>query len=90
VIRDAATTVVLANVLGLRESSVMSLITSRAQNITHTATNEDVSERKKAFWHPVLATHARTGVAYLLPSRFDGSAARHSHGTDAVGLLEEV
>jgi hypothetical protein len=43
VIRNAAATVKLAYVLGLRESSVMSLLT-RAQNITHTETNEGVSE----------------------------------------------
>jgi hypothetical protein len=39
----AAATVVLAYVLGLRDSSVMSL-TTRAQNITHTATNQDVTK----------------------------------------------
>jgi hypothetical protein len=33
----------LAYVLGLRESSVISLST-RAQNITHTATNKGISE----------------------------------------------
>jgi hypothetical protein len=43
VMRDAAATVVLAYVLGLRESSVMSL-TTRSQNITHTATKEGVRE----------------------------------------------
>jgi hypothetical protein len=42
VIRNAAATVRIAYVLGLRESSVMSLST-RAQNITHTTTNEGVS-----------------------------------------------
>jgi hypothetical protein len=42
-IRNAAATVVLAYILGLRESSVMSL-TTRAQNITHTAIDEGVSE----------------------------------------------
>jgi hypothetical protein len=41
--RNAAATVVLAYVLGLRESFVISL-TTREQNITHTATNEGVSE----------------------------------------------
>jgi hypothetical protein len=73
VIWNAAAKVMLAYVLGLRESSVMSLST-RAQNITHTATNEGVSE---GMYHAVAATHvhARIGVA-LLPSRSHGSIPR--------------
>jgi site-specific recombinase XerC len=69
VIRDAAT-VILAYVLGLRESSVMSL---PAENITHTATKMTVRlviVKGKALRHAVLETYARTGVANL-PSPID-------------------
>jgi hypothetical protein len=69
VIRDAAA-VILAYVLGLRESSVMSL---PAENITHTAAKMTVRlvlVKGKALRHAVLATYARTGVA-TLPSPID-------------------
>jgi hypothetical protein len=69
VIRDAAA-VILAYVLGLRESSVMSL---PAENITHTAANMTVRlvlVKGKELRHAVLATKARTGVA-ILPSPID-------------------
>jgi hypothetical protein len=59
---DAAA-VILANVLGLRESSVMSL---SAKKITHTAAKMTVRlvlVKGKAIRHAVLATYARTGVA---------------------------
>jgi hypothetical protein len=59
VIQDAAA-VILAYVLGLRESSVMSL---PAENITMLVTG-------KALRHAVLTTYARTGVA-TLPSPID-------------------
>jgi hypothetical protein len=78
--RDAPATVVLAYVLGLRESSVMSR-TTRAQNITHTVTKEGVSEGIKnavQATHAVEATYApaRTGVVTYLPSHSDGSIAQ--------------
>jgi site-specific recombinase XerC len=69
VIRDAAA-VILAYVLGLRKSSVMSL---PAENITHTAAKMTVRlmfVKGKALRHAVLATYARTGVANL-PSPID-------------------
>jgi hypothetical protein len=68
-------------VLELRESSVISL-TTRAQNITHTAANEGVLVKGKALWKAVPATHAQTGVANI-PSRFDllqkWTALRHEY-----------
>jgi hypothetical protein len=69
VIRDAAA-VILAYVLGLRESSVMSL---PAENNTQTAakiTVRLVLVDGKALRHAVLATYARTGAA-TLPSPID-------------------
>jgi hypothetical protein len=69
VIRDAAAAI-LAYVLGLRESSDMSL---PAENITHAAAKMTVRlvlEKGKALRHVVLATYARTGVANL-PSPID-------------------
>jgi site-specific recombinase XerC len=69
VIRDAAA-VILAYLLGLRESSVISLPT---ENITHTAakiTVRLVLVKGKAFLHAMPATYARTGVANL-PSIID-------------------
>jgi hypothetical protein len=65
VIRDAAA-VILAYVLGLHESSVMSL---PAENITHTAAKMTVRlvlVKGKALRYAVPATYARTGVAILL------------------------
>jgi hypothetical protein len=64
VIRDAAA-VILAYVLVLRESSVMSLL---AENITHTAaklTVRLVLVKGKTLRHAELATYARTGVANI-------------------------
>jgi hypothetical protein len=64
-IRDAAA-VIFAYVLGLRESSVMSL---PAENKTHTAAKMTVRlvlVKGKELRHAVLATNARTGVAILL------------------------
>jgi site-specific recombinase XerC len=69
VLRDSAE-VILAYVLGLRESSVMSL---PAEKITHTAAKMTVRlvlVKGKALRHAVLATYARTGVANL-PSPID-------------------
>jgi hypothetical protein len=69
VIRDAAE-VVLAYVLGLRESSVMSL---SAENITHTATKMTVRlvlVKGKPIRHAEPAAYTRTGIADL-PSPID-------------------
>jgi hypothetical protein len=69
VIRDAAAAI-LAYVLGLRESSIMSL---PAENITHTAAKMNVRlvlVKGKALRHAVLETYARTGFA-TLPSPID-------------------
>jgi hypothetical protein len=76
VIRNTAAMVVLAYVLGLRESSVMSLST-RAQNITHKRQTK-VFVKREASWHEVPATHKRKRVAYV-QSRFNGSTVRLSH-----------
>jgi hypothetical protein len=64
VIRDAAA-VILAYVLGLPESSIMSL---PAEKITHTAAKMTVRlvlVKGKALRHAVPTTQARTGVASL-------------------------
>jgi hypothetical protein len=64
VIHDAAA-VVLPYVLGLRESSVMSL---PAENVTHTAAEMPVRlmlVKGKALRHAVPAMYTRTRVAYL-------------------------
>jgi site-specific recombinase XerC len=69
VIRDSAA-VILVYVLGLRESSVMSL---PAEDITHTAAKMTVRlvlVKGKAIRHAVLATYVRTRVASL-PSPID-------------------
>jgi hypothetical protein len=68
-IRDAAA-VILSYVLGLRESSVMSL---PAEKITHTAAKMTVRQvlvKGRALRHAVPATYARTGVSSL-PSPID-------------------
>jgi hypothetical protein len=69
VIRDAAA-VILAYVLGLRESSVMSL---PAKKVTLTAAKMTVRlvlVKGKALRHAALATYGRTGVD-TLPSHID-------------------
>jgi hypothetical protein len=67
---------VLAYVLGLLESSVMSL-TTRAQNITYTATNEGVSEGSYlARGGGDARARARADRICYLPLRSDGSIAR--------------
>jgi hypothetical protein len=70
VIRNAAGTVVLADVLGLRESSVVSL-TARAQNITHTAANEVFRERQGIM---ARRTRGQELLTYHRAGRFYGTS----------------